>query len=108
MPRLAAPVKVKAKCKVISLFACSLIIPRNFPRTIKCLHLIIFKVWSPNLVLDSELEAIKANKRFYAFAITNAGNGGMCKMSDKCKSTKTSIAWQMYEICAPAPSPKPQ
>ena len=92
MPRLAAPVKVKAKCKVIPLFACSLIFPRNCLCTIKCLHLIIFKAWSPNLVLDCELEAIKANKRFYAFAIKNAGNGGMCKMSDKCKSTKTSIA----------------
>ena len=28
-------------------------------------------------------------------------------MADKCKKTETSVAWQIYEICAPAPAPKP-
>ena len=54
--------------------------------------------------LDCELAAVKANKRFYAYTSTN---GGMCQMTDKCKSTKTNIAWQIKEICAPAPAPKP-
>ena len=28
-------------------------------------------------------------------------------MSDECTPTTTTVAWQIYEICAPSPAPKP-
>ena len=55
-----------------------------------------------NLVLKMRVAAVKANKRFYAYTSTN---GGMCQMTDKCKSTKTNIAWQIKEICTPNRKP---